>query len=136
MPIIFKTQKDFILALLEGRKFKLEDLVNNIEEIHYDETMKTNPFRVGDTHSLIDWEIYKERSFIEVKNWYDDIPQEGVLCWVTDIKEKIGAKTYVDRVTSYKVTNLGYSEFVAELSNWVYATPIGIKDVYTFKEVD
>ena len=79
---LFNSKKEFITALLSGRKFRTQDEPEYI--IRFDET-EDNPFRYGDSPvNDIIWNLYNSNTLVEIKEWLEDIPQQGILCLVTN----------------------------------------------------
>jgi hypothetical protein len=70
------------------------------------------------------WEIYEE------PKWYENIPEGGVLCWVSDTKkddeECIAAICHHNE----KVNN-SYTELDVEVG-WKYATPLTKEEIQVF----
>lgn len=78
---MFKSKKEFIEALVSGRKFKTKfDKV-----IYYNSNVKGNPFFCKDSNVITpnvgaSFDDYKD--VIEIDKWYEDIPENGILCWL------------------------------------------------------
>lgn len=110
---MFKSKKEFALALLEGRKFKTPNGVL----IEYDEE-DTPPFRSGNAHLSGMWKCY--RTVTEVKPWYENIPEHGVLCyvWDDDIETKeIAIVVAYDSLSEFPYTT-GPEDY------FIHATPL------------
>jgi len=134
MSTIFRTKKALILALLDGRKFKVEGENYDILSFDKNNLLEGNPFRFReDELKGKDWDFSINTVLFEIKHWYEEIPQKGVLCWVTDIEEDRKVKKFVTLIIKYTLTDSGRSEFKSKCSNWVYATPISVEDVYKGK---
>jgi hypothetical protein len=63
------------------------------------------------------WSEYKEQQ------WYENIPSEGVLCWVDDDKENIK-----DGARIIKRKDYGFID--SEGFDWKYATPVKPEECY------
>ena len=75
-------------------------------------------------HPVWNWSRFDYR--IE-SNWYDNIPESGVLCWVGDSEIKI--LNILQAIKSYNKENI-YP--FAGVINWKYATPLTCKEIKTF----
>ena len=64
------------------------------------------------------------------KEWYEEIPEGGVLCWVSD--QNIIDKSYPQMVTNYEPKDS--SRFKTEFSSWVNATPVKPEECLQVKE--
>ena len=83
--IELKTQADCYRALLDGYSLmRLKDLRATVKLIHgklYNTYLKnTDGDWAFDKPSH--WEVYKE----EKVEWYDKIPEQGILCWLQNLK--------------------------------------------------
>ena len=84
---MFNNEKDFMIAMLEGRKFTY--LKENYT-FWYDDTEgflmdPEDAPRPVFPQELHDW-CNKVTEVIEPK-WYDNIPTQGILCWVTTTRK-------------------------------------------------
>ena len=80
------TKRELMTALMEGRRFvsKPHDYPVNCDleyVIHWDDNFGDSPIRLGTGRWL--WRGFKYLHEITESHWYDNIPEEGVLCWVT-----------------------------------------------------
>ncbi|OQX82751.1 MAG: hypothetical protein B6D63_07235 [Candidatus Latescibacteria bacterium 4484_7] len=69
----------------------------------------------------LDHTVYGPEDFrVKPKEWYEDIPPEGILCWVSDIKnEKLFAAKIIEYDTRWTLP------FIDEnTSHWRYAEPV------------
>jgi hypothetical protein len=57
--------------------------------------------------------------------WYDTIPEQGILCWVTD--SSTGAIIEPDLIKQYGSESIG--SFKSDVNNWKYATPVTQEEV-------
>lgn len=58
--------------------------------------------------------------------WYDNIPEQGVLCFVSDLKDLLGFQ--MDLHLVLKVN--GYGDYVtATNSSWKYARPVTLEEI-------
>lgn len=89
---MFKSKEEFAQAMLEGRKFltPLRLLVFADLEKH-----PTSPFRLENTCGLSEplddaWSLFdKVTEIIEPAPWYENIPEQGVLCWVWSTDDEL-----------------------------------------------
>ena len=75
---MFKNKKEFIKAMMKGRKFTA-----GMGVCYYDEN-ELNPFRFIDTGISEPIYAYWDNFSImeEIKEWYQEIPKKGVICMV------------------------------------------------------
>ena len=111
---------------LEGRKFKLPS--GNI--LSYDSshagspfiiTYLTNPSRPEGIQGI--WDHYA--SVTEIVPWYESIPEQGILCWVSD--DYVEDKLIIAVIVSYRLRPFPYGGKTGEC--WKYATPITVKEL-------
>jgi len=99
---MFKSKKQFAKAIMRGRKFKFKEYG---DLIHYDKT-KENPFRCSNAVLQGIWEYYNSPDLTEIlpeKPWYNDIPEEGVWCYVWDSESY--KRINIQKVTKYVATD-------------------------------
>lgn len=63
-----------------------------------------SPYRFGDIAIKDVWDVCSKWSEVDETQWYDDIPNHGILCWVSDdehdLKAHIGiVKRYIPQDT-------------------------------------
>jgi len=120
------TKRELMTALMEGRRFCVDkDSYNHetLRNIHWDDNHGNSPVRMG----VKPWDF---RGFcylheITESHWYDNIPEEGVLCWVWDDynEMQIGIVTkyyYSYQLRKYKTYN----------NEYIHAKPIIESDLY------
>jgi len=126
--IELKTQADCYRALLDGYcLMRFENIAATVKLI--DGMLHDVRLESKDTCWSFDkpahWEVYKE----EKVEWYDNIPEQGILCWVTKSKNSI---TEIDVVFSYS-----NGKFIdRNNAYWLHATPLteGEVNQYIYKE--
>ena len=62
--------------------------------------------------------------------WYENIPEHGVLCWVSDIDESL--KNIIERIT-FVVNEDDFYRFRSSETRWKYATPLTNEEIEEFK---
>ena len=62
--------------------------------------------------------------------WYENIPEHGVLCWVDDINET--ARNIIERIT-FVVNEHEFYRFRSRETIWKYATPLTNEEIEAFK---
>ena len=72
-------------------------------------------------HPVWNWSRFDYRI---KQNWYDNIPESGVLCWVSDVDNN--AKKSASIITNYN-NKLNFA-FTGQYS-WKYATPLTRKEL-------
>jgi hypothetical protein len=81
---MFNSKQEFALALMSGRRFSTPR--GNI--CYYDGSIHDNPFLVVSDLSQIRmkgvWDEFANVTEIFEPRWYDNIPPQGILCWVSD----------------------------------------------------
>ena len=66
---------------------------------------------------------------INQEKWYENIPDGGVLCWVTDHKSQINKKDAMRSVTALLTSKEG---FKCDAGTWIYATPLTKQEIQVF----
>jgi len=118
------TKRELNQAVMDGRRFTLESTyVHEKDVIHWDDKGTDYPVRKG--IQPWNWRGFKYLHEITESQWYDNIPEEGVLCWVWDKEE--GYKG-LDTVLKYESGDgLG---FITTYSHFNHATPILPSECY------
>jgi hypothetical protein len=86
-----------------------------------------NPFRLNSLPLNKYFSQYKD--FTTATEWYENIPQRGVLCWVDDFDPK--DKVVIDII--YRVDNENIDKFKGRETSWRYATPLTNEELDQFK---
>jgi hypothetical protein len=108
-----KSKKELAQRLIDGEVFYTESGI----KVFYDEIQDSTPFRLGIYNLVGDvWESYS--SLFKEVNWWDNIPEEGVLCWVDDCDRE--PKRVAALITSKECG--GYRSVGG--SRWTYARPV------------
>lgn len=126
VPANIKSKKDFAQRMLDGEVF-----YNTFgDKMYYDENSRTTPFPFlfkddgGEIQPLgAAWNSF-DRVMVEIK-WDENIPEEGVLCWVSDTSPN--SRRYAEIIISKKEEE-GYSYWTDECG-WTYATPVTKEEV-------
>ena len=63
-------------------------------------------------------------------DWWENIPEHGVLCWVSDIDEP--TRNIIERIT-FVVNEDDFYRFRSHETRWKYATPLTNKEIEEFK---
>lgn len=117
----FTNQSDIFTHLLAGGKLKHD----NIDAIVYlnDGVLVS---RKGDVEIPTYFGFFNPRLWhsYEEPNWYDNIPAQGVLCWVSDASPE--HRTYLAVIKDKRKS--GFSELDDGLS-WKFATPLTKEEV-------
>lgn len=117
-----KSKQELAERLMAGEVFWSSD-----HKIYYDER-EVNPFRVGTSALNGCWDDFK--GFLIKKEWTETIPEEGVLCWVSDSVDKAVAGRYaIARVVTGYIPTDKYS-YRTETGDceYRYATPVKPSD--------
>jgi len=110
----FESKREIVLALLDKKRFY--DNENDVT-IYYDESKPRCPFRANDIAMTYSWELDIE--WVELKEWYQEIPEQGTLCWVwNSIKQVKHMSLVKDWEKDYEFP------FITENDDWVNATPV------------
>ena len=114
---------DLIDNLRAGKRYTRANSLNeSYAVLHYDKAHIRNPFRYG--LKPWDWRGITELKEITESHWYENIPSEGVLCWVTTSD------------TSHEKPACLIFSYTAKLFidagdyGWDTATPVQPKDLY------
>jgi len=113
---------DLIIDWAEGAEIQFSSVRNTDDEGWYDCT---------DT-PLWNSELFKFRRKPKEPDWWENIPEHGVLCWVSDIDETI-RNNIIERITSF-VNEYSYHGFRSKTgAAWKYATPLTNEEIERFK---
>lgn len=123
----YKTLADVIRAMLDGVVFYCASGAA-VRVIRYDESrllehksaIKSIPFTIGDDAIQYAWSCWP--SWTVESHWYENIPSEGVLCWVWD-EEVTEVHDQAALITSYRIGNKAYP-YHDNMSMWGNATPV------------
>ena len=115
------TKRELMAALMEGRTFSLYDVHEKLLVIHWDSNYGNSPVRYG--LERWNWRGFKNLHEITESHWYDNIPEEGVLCWVADDEDN----TKVLAVFIHSIDG-GFKE--KDSCCWNYANPVTSADLY------
>ena len=118
------TKRELMTALMEGRRFTINKSDDPDNVIHWAQCFGDNPVRLGSKNW--NWRGFKYLHEITESHWYDNIPEEGVLCWVHgalgnpgDVAQPV--KSYYQDVEK---------PFSTVCGRWDCATPVQPKDLY------
>lgn len=107
-----------IIAYAEGRTIQCNSILNS------------DDYGWIDTYNPYFWmETLKFRVKPKDPEWYENIPEHGVLCWVSDTVEK--NKDTVDRVLRFN--NAAEFKFATTFDSWLFATPLTNEEIEAFK---
>ena len=116
-PIKFKSRKELIETLLSGKTLVLSEPSQADLRVSFD----ADVFSDGDalTVNVNNFPYASLYWFVENK-WYEDIPEEGVICWVWDNNE---VRNHVTLVMGYD-DSVEYPFRKGPLSGWKNAIPV------------
>lgn len=121
------TKRELVERLLAGEKLYTERDPQNY--VIYDES-HINPFRLvitGDTgdSSLEMKGVWDRQIWYTKTEWYENIPPEGVLCWVwdDDCTKSVNIVILYDKDKDFP--------FMNDMNCWENATPIRPEECYT-----
>jgi len=121
------SKRDLFKAVESGRKFGVfkGDESAYMPEIHWDDNYGNNPIRCGT--KPWNWRGFKYLHEITEPHWYDNIPEGGVLCWVSNTSKS--AKDQIRYIAQH--SNDYPSNFATKnIERWVYATPVLPSECY------
>ncbi len=122
VPLHTITKRQLIEALLAGRTFCLSlDGIDN--PLHWDDNHPQSQVRLG--AKPWNWRGMKYLHEIVERHWYNDIPEKGVLCWVSDHSPY--EKDLIFTITRYEPDNV--NRFISEV-DWEFAEPLTAADLY------
>lgn len=128
IPCTKITKRELMTALMEGRRFCVvrNENDNAHDMIEWDENYGNNPVRNGAKNW--DWRGFCHLHEITESHWYDNIPEEGVLCWVDNHENNTKHKAYI----IVEHVPLSDSPFyaVVGMGTFVYAAPVNSTDLY------
>jgi len=117
-----KNQREIYAALLAGEILRDEGnnltimLDDNGKAVSNSSTMQPNFYYPEN------WQIYKETK------WHENIPDGGVLCWVSDIPNDSDAT--IRSVTGYCDDSTHFFETLEE--SWVHAKPLEKQEIQIY----
>lgn len=117
--------KDIIEALLEGKTI----VGQNGNQFKLDKEGKLIGAKTGHPANLSNFNFLAANW--ELKQWYDDIPEVGVLCWV-GLTTQLQNHT-VEIIIDYKKEEDGC--FKSATSSWRFATPLASNEVQLLLDV-
>ena len=123
--VSFESKRELAKALMDGRTFKTPAGTTLVYE---DNGTWLSPFRTkrdgGHYHYMRgEWNSYWNLQEINAAPWYKDIPEEGVLCYVSDVCG-VGDFTCTSHVLRYDSSNCEDYPFKTANEGWKYATPV------------
>lgn len=127
---MFKSTKELAIALAEGRKFTTSgggvlwfDYESKRDPFRYTVDKKTEPMR--DRWAMFD-------RVTEVKEWHENIPDQGILCWVWEDKPE-------DKIASIIVKYVPEKYPFSEINTgalWKNAEPISKEEALSLLYAD
>ena len=124
-PVSFESKGELAKALVDGRTFKTPSGTT----LMYTGSGKwSSPFRIRrdgeDVNPMQgEWNSYWNLQEINAAPWYKDIPEEGVLCYVSDVCG-VSDFTCASHVLRYDSSNCEDYPFKTANEGWKYAIPI------------
>ena len=124
-PVSFESKGELSKALVDGRTFKTS---GGITLMYEDNSTWLSPFRTmrnGRNKESMqgEWNSYWNLQEINAAPWYKDIPEEGVLCYVSDVCG-VSDFTCASHVLRYDSSNCEDYPFKTANEGWKYAIPI------------
>lgn len=128
---MFKSVKEFAEALLEGRKFVFREEYKNLSKYRQVFFFKEGfRWKNKDDHTKGTMDEDDFNSFDKVEeflNWYDNIPKQGILCWVRIFP---GDRPRLRLVLSY--CHSSDYPYTTECAGYIYAVPATPEEVKQF----
>jgi|TARA_B110000908_G_scaffold167345_1_gene220118 hypothetical protein len=129
-PVSFKSKGELAKALIDGRTFKTSDYLTLMYEDE-DDGNWSSPFRVmqdgvDNLTMLLWWDSYdnlQEINAAPAEPWYLNIPEGGVVCYVSDDNHNHYRGSTKVRVVRYD-TSVRLSFRSSNHIGWKYATPV------------
>jgi hypothetical protein len=125
-PVSFESEIELAKALLNGRTFQTPAGSTLCLSI----TIGSSPFRVhykngGASAMLHVWELFNDLQEInaEPKEWYHNIPPEGVVCYVSNYHSCPTIEDGVERIYPYPPNRPSLFWGATGKGSWRYATP-------------
>jgi len=113
---MFNSKKELAEALLKGRIFDYQG-----KNLYFDSDFEV-PFRYGASPLHGVWSFYNKVT--EIKEWYEDIPEQGILCWVWGD----GALKTAAIIKAYHKGSFHINDY----ESWSYATPMLKEDAMLY----
>jgi|688.fasta_scaffold1929423_1 hypothetical protein len=122
--IVLNTQVDCFNALIAGfvlKRKNSDDLTCKI----VDGFIKSSNDLSFVFNDPVNWEAFEEKQV----EWFEDIPEQGVLCWVDDYYRD--RKDYIHLIKDFLISpNPRECKFrYNSIKGWVYATPLTKEEV-------
>lgn len=124
----FKSKMELAEALMAGRTFTCDNLT-----IFFDDQSMTFMYKnhiakfAGQMEDS--WNSYNRNVWTEIKPWYDQIPERGVLCKMQD---RNGQYLVTTIVVAYRKSEA--FSFMDEANRyWFHATPLTDEEIDAFK---
>lgn len=118
-----KNKTELATRLIAGETF-----YHKGDAIFYDETYCI-PFRIENATMVATWNKYSE--FTIKSNWYQNIPEEGIICWVSDINPD--EHDQVSIIREYR--DKAREPFVTYKDNtYQFTTSVAPEDIYDKKK--
>lgn len=126
---MFKSKAEFAIAMAQGRKFKNEQgLIFEFDDTKY------YPFLLDGNHIGDAWNCYNTVEEVFDPQWYHNIPDRGVLCWVSYEKDQFDKTQTPEIIVLYEEDEEGYGgePFHSEHDSWPYALPLTKAEVLRY----
>lgn len=120
-----KDKKEAMFRMLEGEKFTYNKALFLFSEEKQDFIMKYNSGMEEPINGLLWLKVTEWVVFVENPKWYENIPEKGIPCWVSDTYKVPDEDDTLTIVKFYKIsTDHPYN------GRWKYATPLTKEDLY------
>jgi len=116
-----------------GRPQRILAFDLNCEEYPIAATMLSTNYETVTTFSVKGFSVVgtvNDSNLFMAPEWYENIPEKGVLCWVSDIKDKPDNKCRVASIKWWHYEDGFYYE--CGDSPWKYATPLSSEEVQAY----
>jgi hypothetical protein len=117
-----KSKKELAQRLIDGEVFYIDG-----NQILFCENTGTDPFRFNNESLYSCWNAYER--FQKEVNWWDNIPEEGVLCWVSDTNKNLKSNPSI-----VKRKDFGGNFITTNGTPWFYATPVQPEDCFNYDQ--
>lgn len=132
---MFESIREFVNALLEGRKFKCGVITYFFDDVNGFCKKREGCHLFGDM-AYQDYMAYCDSDFKEIidPKWYENIPSQGILCWVWDNDMHIHRQPSAVKIIQNRIgSSIGEELFYDAIGDaWDCAKPLTKEEVMQF----
>jgi len=125
----FKNIKELYQALIDGKTIQNNKNLDQAK-LGFDKLLYKAHAKEHFVYPGLDYVFYQtdQWSIYEEPKWYDNIPEWGVLCWVTGTKKPLTSYTTIRLIEGLNA----YNQFVSAGNIWNNAIPLTKEEVMQY----